>query len=258
MTKRHTQSPSNVFSNVLNQAETRLALDASGAENFEHRGIKGNERALALADFLRSHLPSIFAVGKGEAIDFKDNRSGELDLFLYDRMSAAPIQSSSENILVPAEAIYAVIEVKSILTGDEIEKCLNSAKKVRALRPFKEKFLPAATDGKTFENHFRCPYYVFAYRSNLSEKNWAQKEFDRIKASAKLCKCEVDVVDRVFVLDRGIIHPQARSAVAEENPKGLFLEFYVHLMNFLTRERGRRPPIDWMAYAKTRKWARLV
>ncbi len=90
-------------------------LDAARAENFEHRGLKGNERSAALGEFLNRHLPAVFVVGKGEAIDFRDRRTGELDLFVYDRSTAASIQSSNESTLIPAEAIYAVVEVKSVL-----------------------------------------------------------------------------------------------------------------------------------------------
>ncbi|MGN7808095.1 hypothetical protein ACTJKE_36505 [Ensifer sp. 22521] len=52
------------------RAEKRLLLDAEKAENFGHKGLKGNERAAALKGFLEEHLPAIFAVGSGEAIDF--------------------------------------------------------------------------------------------------------------------------------------------------------------------------------------------
>jgi hypothetical protein len=75
MPKRGTKNSSKVFSNVLKQAEQRLSLDAAGAENLEHRGLKGNERSAALAEFLNHHLPAVFTVGKGEAIDFRDNRT---------------------------------------------------------------------------------------------------------------------------------------------------------------------------------------
>ena len=80
MVKRASRRPSAVFKDVLEQAEQRLALDAAAAANFEHKGLRGNERAAALADFLGLHLPSVFSVAKGEAIDFGDRRSGELDL----------------------------------------------------------------------------------------------------------------------------------------------------------------------------------
>jgi hypothetical protein len=255
--KRTTINPSKVFANVLKQAEQKLLLEAGAAENFDHRGLRGAERAAALSEFLNKHLPGIFGIGSGEAIDFKDNRTGELDLFIYDKLTAAPIQSSTESLLVPAEALYAVIEVKSILNQDELNKCMLSGKKVRQLLPFKRKFVAAPLKGAKEEKNYRCPYFVFAYTTNIGKDNWAQKEFDRIKIAAGTAQCELNIIDRVFVIDRGIMRPQVRQASTLENSKGVFLEFYIHLVNFLMREKSRRPTIDWAAYTARSRWLKV-
>jgi len=138
--KRYTRNPSVIFQNVLKQAEEQLALAARQAANFEHKGIRGDERANALREFFVNHLPSTFATRKGEAIDYSDTRTGQIDFCIYDAATASPIQASSENALIPAEALYAVVEVKSVLTRDELEMCVAAAKKVRQLRPFKQRF----------------------------------------------------------------------------------------------------------------------
>ena len=257
MAKRATKTPSKVFANVLKQAEQRLLLDAAAAENLDHRGLKGGERAVALADFLGKHLPGVFGVGSGEALDYRDNRTGELDIFIYEKSTAAPIQTSNESLLVPAEALYAVIEVKSVLTQDELEKCMVAAKRVRALRPFKGKFIASPVAGETRDEHYRCPYFVFSYRSNLGREGWAHKEYERTVLAATRAECDIDNIDRIFVLDRGALHPQARVASEGANSAGIFLDFYIHLMNFLTRERSRRPTIDWTAYTSRGRWIRI-
>lgn len=258
MAKRATKTPSRVFANVLKQAEQKLLIEAAAAENFDHKGLKGGERAVALAEFLQKHLPGMFGVGSGEAIDYRDNRTGELDIFVYDKTTAAPIQSSNESLLVPAEALYLVIEVKSVLTQDELDKCMLAAKRVRSLRPFKQRFIAPPLDGQKLDGHYRCPYFVFAYRSNLGEADWAQAEFDRTKLAATRAGGNVDNVDRVIVLDRGILRPQVGAASVGENSAGIFLDFYIHVMNFLTRERSRRPVIDWTAYTSRGRWTKLA
>ena len=65
------------------------------------------------------------------------------------------------------------------------------------------------------------------------------------------------MIDRVIVIDRGIIRPQGKEALLREDAESLFLEFYLHLVNFLMRERRRRPAIDWMAYTSRKKWTKL-
>ena len=73
------------------QAEQRLSLDYQQAANFQHSGVRGDERADALTEFLRAHLPGVFGVGMGEARDLRDNVTGQLDVFVYDQLTAAPI-----------------------------------------------------------------------------------------------------------------------------------------------------------------------
>ncbi|MBS1706758.1 MAG: hypothetical protein JST40_12880 [Armatimonadetes bacterium] len=253
MQKRTSRNSSVVFKEILGYAEEKLKIDSNTP--YVHKGLRGDERAVALAELLRSHLPDQFAIGKGEAIDCLGNRSGELDLFVYDSATATPILSSSENSLIPAEAIYASIEVKSVLTQEEMDKAAKSSLALRALCPFKKQFVGAPTGGGAQAGFYRCPYFVFAFSSNLSADQWAQKEYDRAKKALVCIGGSMDLIDRIFVLERGVIRPQVASSWV--SGQGVFLEFYVHLINFLMREKKRRPEIDWAAYAPRRKWTQL-
>jgi hypothetical protein len=245
--RRSTGKSSVIFRDVLKQAEEQLAHAARAAANFKHKGIRGDERANSLRQFLNDHLPNVFATRKGEAIDFKDTRTGQIDFCVYDSATSSPIQSSAENALIPAEALYAVVEVKSVLTQDELNNCIEAAKRIRTLRPFKTRFCAPPARGE-IPTGPRCQYIIFAYTSNLAETDWAQKEFNRIKNAASAADGSLDLVDQVLVLDRGVIRPKSAEAVMRDEDKGIFLEFYLHLMNFLTREKRRRPEIDWTAY----------
>jgi len=160
MPKRATRKPSALFQKVLDQAVKELELHSERAANFEHKGIRGNERAAALAAFLTEHLPSVLQTGKGEVRDFGDRVTGELDLLVYDRSTAAPIQTGAEGLIVPAESLYAVIEVKSVLTADELDTCYAAARKVRSLRPFKKEFIANPGPGRGEQGRCRCPYIV--------------------------------------------------------------------------------------------------
>jgi hypothetical protein len=83
MTKRTSKSSSVVFKEVLSYAEAKLIIDANSP--YEHKGLRGDERAAFLSALLQKHLPDQFAIGKGEAIDCFDNRTGELDLYCASR-----------------------------------------------------------------------------------------------------------------------------------------------------------------------------
>jgi len=258
---RGTQRSSRVFKSVLSRAEKELALGSEKAGDFHHNGIRGDERAASLMRFLQSHLPITMAIAKGEAIDFRDKRSGQLDLIIYDKSASAPIFTGGENVLVPAEALYAVIEVKSVLSKDELEKSVEAAKTIRSLRPFKEPFIGPRRDGIAAEDgRCRCAYSIFAYSTNLGATDWLQKEYMRTIGALDAAGAARDVVERVVVLGRGLINPATATGkeITDDN-ESIFLEYYLHLMNFLSRESARRPQVDWQIYTSrgTGGWKKL-
>lgn len=241
---------SEVFKGVLDRAANLLHIKSLDAAAFQHLGVRGDERAAALSEFLKQQLPIGIGVAKGEAIDFSDCQTGQLDVVIYDADMAAPISSQSENVIVPAESLLAVIEVKTTLTQNELDACFVSARKVRALRPFKRSFVAGRKDGRPAKDgNFRCLYIVFAYETNIRPADWLVKEFERVGKAAKKVKESLDLIDVVYVLNRGIIRPaNCTGKVNDKDERDTFLEFYLHLVNFLRREMPRRPCMDWQAY----------
>ena len=103
-----------IFRGVIEDARKQLLLDYKKSSSFGQHGIRGDERAAALADFLRQRLSDVFEITKGEVVDSLDKRTGQLDVIIYDHLASSPISQQRENTIVPCEALYVVIEVKSI------------------------------------------------------------------------------------------------------------------------------------------------
>ncbi len=258
---RGSRTPSEMFKLVLREAQNEVIAASRKATAFMHKGIRGDERAAALASFLRNRLSDAFGTCKGEAIDYRDNRSTQLDLIVYHRQSCAPVSKLEENILIPCEGLYAAIEVKSMLTKDELEAAFTAAKRLRTLRPFKGHFVSSRSDGSpAAAGESRCMYILFAYSSNVSTDGWLQTEFQRIKAAATAVGTTVDVIDSIVVVDRGIINPGgAVGKPVDGDDDVLFVEFYLNLVNFISREMRRRLPIDWQLYSSRggRGWIKI-
>jgi len=149
---RGTKLSSDVFRSVMEKAKQRLLLESAEAADFEQKGIRGDERAASLANFFRERLSERFGVEKGEAIDYQDTRTGQLDFVIYDQSRCAPIRVGKENLLLPCEALYCVIEVKTRVTQNELDTSYNAAGKVRALQPFKQPFIAARQDGSSADD----------------------------------------------------------------------------------------------------------
>ena len=143
-------------------------------------------------------------------IDYQDTRTGQLDFVIYDQARCAPIRAGKENLLLPCEALYCIIEVKTAITQEELDTSYQAAGKVRALQPFKQPFIAARQDGSSArDDRDRCLYVIFGYSSNLGNNpEWAGKEYLRLEAAARSAGVSRDCVDRVIVLDRGLINPQ--------------------------------------------------
>jgi hypothetical protein len=247
---RETKSASDVFRGVMEKAKKRRLLDSAEAEDFQHKGIRGDERAASLADFFREMLPETFGVERvrQSITRHKDRATGFRHLY---RARCAPIRAGKENLLLPCEALYCVVEVKSRITQDELDTAYVAAGKVRALKPFEKPFISARVDGTAADDERdRCLYVVFGYTSNLgNDEEWAQKEYERLKSAARSAGVPLDCVDRLFILDRGIINPQKQSGKWETGEAGsVFLESYLHVVNFLARESERREPVNWQLY----------
>ena len=94
--------------------------------------LKGDLRELLIAGLFERFLIQDFGVGTGQIINQKEELSNQIDIIVYDKRILPPFLQLVNRGIFPAEAVIAVIEVKSFLTEDEIidtskknEKLLN-------------------------------------------------------------------------------------------------------------------------------------
>jgi hypothetical protein len=238
---------------VLEEAEHNLLAAFKKSQKTKHRALAGNARAKNIADFLSARLPSVYGVAtNGEIVDYTDRRSGEIDIVIYDRQRNAVV--SAEPLWVAAETLLAYIEVKTTLTQTELEKAFEGAKRVDALRPFRRAFsLAGNADASTGDDEqLRCFRTIFAFCTNLGTTDWLEKEWLRVKSAAAKANVSPASMDRILVLNRGMLNPPSQSGTDQFLVSSVFQQWVINLVNFLTRENGRRPPWDWQMYANKR------
>jgi hypothetical protein len=262
------QNPS--VGNVLEEAEANLLSAFKKSSRTTHKGLKGDARARNVADFLEKRLPSGYGVlCKAEIVDYLDNRSQETDIVIIDKIRNAVL--SDAPLWLPAESLLAYIEVKSILTRDELWNSYAAAKKLSTLRPFKRSFslatnTPLASAEKPVPSPgnasapLRCFRTVFAYDTNLSKTDWLRNEWARVVGVTNELQCTPALIDRILVLDRGMINPPSSTGTDEFEVSSVFQQWFTNLVNFLARENGRRQPVDLETYSKTQLpgWKSLV
>jgi hypothetical protein len=234
--------------------EFGIALKKSSA--IVHRGNKGSSREESLRQFFRERIPKAYAVTEGEVVDLNGSVSPQLDLMFYNQSINFALSADQSSIL-PAEALLASVEVKTLLNKAEIDKSIIAAKKLRQLRPY-DRALGGADVGDSPPKVKIARYYhcLFAYGSDLSEKDWMNREAERIRA---LCGSQ-HLIDAVYVLNRGLLNITANIGRLEDDRGGAISNFYFSILNFIQRENNRRAetPFDRYVTHATKAWSTLT
>lgn len=236
------------FQHTLRVSEDSLWASFEESRLYAQRGDIGDFREDALAHFLRQRLPGRYAITSGEIVDTKGTQSGQTDVIIYDAMMTAPL-TRGRNVILPAEALLAVVEVKSTLSLDELRKSVSGIKKIHSLRPWDAPYgVINGIKGKVTNPELpRVLTSIFAYESNLGAGDWQTKELKRIREVCKEVQLPVPCLDRVVVLNRGLINPAFGRALLP-GQKGALGHWFFHLVNFLSRETGRRRAFPWNDY----------
>lgn len=114
------------------QDELLLKLNV-GRSIILHPTAKGDDTELNWLELLKS-LPTRYEVNKGFVIDGDGNLSEQIDAIIYDRYYSPLILHRDSTLYIPAESVYAVLEVKQTLTKEYIEYAGAKAKSVRELK----------------------------------------------------------------------------------------------------------------------------
>lgn len=141
---------------------------------FTHGGVKGAALEMAVIETaLRPYLPEKVGICTGQVIDAKNNKSKQLDVVLFDSINTPTLKRSGEIRLIPAECVFAVIEVKSrIRSAADLKEIFANMLSVRdlsrdAIKPDPRlHFVQAQSHGhnvKDFPIHYSC----FAFESKL-------------------------------------------------------------------------------------------
>lgn len=101
--------------------------------NLSHPVAKGNATETSWREFFKQYLPSRYSCDKAFIIDYKDNKSEEIDIVIYDNHFSPFILNKGEQKYIPAESVYAAFEVKQELNKKNFEYAQKKIASVRNL-----------------------------------------------------------------------------------------------------------------------------
>jgi hypothetical protein len=164
--ERHGPNP--FFQSILSNKISSIIDESQRVCYLNHPFLKGRFREYGIGKILSEIVPINFDIGSGILQDCNGSQSKEIDILIWNKFMIPPLLFGERIGVYPVESCFYTIEVKSKLTNAELEKGIENAKSILAL-----KYL-ANYSGPIKGHPIRI---LFAYSTDLKEKS----EFERYK-----------------------------------------------------------------------------
>lgn len=137
----------------------------------EHGTTIGDDSEANWARVLREFLPGRYGVAKGQVMDSLGDTSQQIDLLVYDSQYT-PLLAKTANgdLFVPAEAVYAVFEVKQEMNRKFMDY---AGEKIASVRDLHRTSVPITHAGGTFNAKEPIPILGGLL---TTRKGWADQE----------------------------------------------------------------------------------
>lgn len=120
-----------IFLGLQKQMREKLSLNK---KILTHPVAKGDTSECEWINMLKSYLPKRYCADRAFVIDCEGNVSDQIDIVIYDRHYSPFILKQDGATYIPAESVYAIIEVKPTLNKKNVEYSSKKANSVRVLR----------------------------------------------------------------------------------------------------------------------------
>jgi hypothetical protein len=107
--------------------------------SFGHPGTKGDASEKVWLELLGTYLPRRYQAARAHVVDSKGIFSEQIDVVIFDRQYSPFIFHYEDQMIVPAESIYAVFEAKQSINAEHIAY---TRKKIASVRRLHRTSLP--------------------------------------------------------------------------------------------------------------------
>lgn len=210
------------FRSVYNKLEADALLFN---RRLPHEGLKGSENEQALADVLRSFLPSRYGIEVNAlVIDREGAVSRQCDIVIYDDVQFPKYLRK----VYPIETVFAVIEVKTEISKQQIDIALQNEAALRKLKfqPLLVPYWETKTEREKIP-HNPPIHCMFGYRSSTEEfgtfvgwlrslptQNYNDRAFPYCPPANHFIAC---ALDKGVVFSRGDFHISRWMTIADED-----------------------------------------
>lgn len=241
--------------NPLKKAGTRFLRDAFALEqsllhvqlelsrkSVTHAGVLGEVNENRFIDVLRHYLPRRYAIDTGIVLDSLGNTSDQIDVIVYDNQYTPTLLDQENHRFVPAEAVYAVLEVKPIIDKGYLEYAGGKAASVRRL---KRTSVPIVHAGGTFPKR---PLFDIIGGIVATDLAWAKGFKSQAFARAMSSLTGLRSLDAGLAVSGGCF--DYYDGRLRTGPAKNALTFFVFRLLQKLQTLGTVPAVDWSAYGR--------
>lgn len=207
-----------------------------------HDGQRGGVAENHFLDALRRYLPRRYSAGAAIVIDSLGHTSEQIDIVIFDQQFTPVLLDQRHHKYVPAEAVYAVLEVKPSINREYL---LYAGAKAASVRRLHRTSCPITHAGGTYP-----PKALFPITAGIvaAKIDWADSfGATFLDNHAKLVGDER--VDCGVALDGGAFDTFGGLGTYAYAPPQNGLIFFLFRLLQRLQSMGSVPAIDWNAYA---------
>lgn len=231
---------------LFNMMQTQMLSTLElGRSQITHNGEMGEAAEESWRKWLRAYLPTRYRVDKAIVVDCDGNTSDQIDIVIYDSQYSYFVFKHEQVIYIPAESVYAVIEVKQDLTKAHLDYAGAKAESVRQLKRTSVEIPFAA--GK----YRPKPLHGILAGIITIESTWSDPLGDTLKKNLRALSdsCRIDFG---CALKQGAfwVEHEPKMVIKRSSTDEALLFFYLQLLMKL-QGIGNVPAIDIREYAKS-------
>jgi len=106
-----------LLSGLHDDIERRLSI---AREAFAHPGTKGDASEGVWLALLETYLPQRYRAAKAHVVDSRGAFSDQIDVLVFDRQYSPFIFTFEDQLIVPAESVYAAFETKQTINANHV------------------------------------------------------------------------------------------------------------------------------------------
>lgn len=230
----------NLLSGLHDDIQRRLEI---ARQSLTHPVTKGDASENVWLDLFNSYLPKRYQAAKAHVVDSGGTFSDQIDAVVYDRQYSPFIFKYEEQLIIPAESVYAVFESKQTLNAEHVKYARD---KVASVRRLHRTSLPIPHAGGTYPAKPLIP--ILGGLLTL-ESDWQPALGDSLRSALGDGTAD-DRLDLGCVAAHGYFRSEEESGEYELHaggkPATAFLLALISQLQF----SGTVPMIDVQAYAR--------